>query len=166
MFHSPQLITHSHLSCNIAEEIARGVGYIHSFNPPVLHLDLKSPNILLDEHHHCKISDFGLATMKMSTKSSLSSVNQQVFQSSSSEQKLQSASQQETRGTIQWMAPELFGIHSHPSIKSDMYLFFSFFSSFFPSPNCLLTMFQKDMHWGSYFGRSRADKFLTMDPPT
>jgi serine/threonine protein kinase len=29
--------------------VARGMQYLHSRQPPILHLDLKSPNILVDD---------------------------------------------------------------------------------------------------------------------
>ena len=35
------------LRLKIAFELARGVQYLHSFNPPIVHRDLKSPNIFL-----------------------------------------------------------------------------------------------------------------------
>jgi len=46
-----------------ALEIADGMRYMHSFEPPVIHRDLKSPNILLKREGSeitTKISDFGL----------------------------------------------------------------------------------------------------------
>jgi len=46
---------------NIAEGTARGLQYLHSQNPPIIHGDIKSPNILLDVHFEPRIGDFGLA---------------------------------------------------------------------------------------------------------
>jgi serine/threonine protein kinase len=43
----------------LAIEIAQGVHYLHSCTPPILHRDLKSLNIFLDEHLRIKIGDFG-----------------------------------------------------------------------------------------------------------
>uniref|UniRef100_A0A3Q3M1H7 Ankyrin repeat and kinase domain containing 1 n=1 Tax=Mastacembelus armatus TaxID=205130 RepID=A0A3Q3M1H7_9TELE len=41
-------------------ETSLGMNFLHSMNPPLLHLNLKTSNILLDDHLHVKISDFGL----------------------------------------------------------------------------------------------------------
>ncbi|KAM4627537.1 ankyrin repeat and protein kinase domain-containing protein 1 [Polymixia lowei] len=41
-------------------EATMGMNFLHSMKPPVLHLNLKTSNILLDDHLHVKISDFGL----------------------------------------------------------------------------------------------------------
>ncbi|XP_024133227.1 ankyrin repeat and protein kinase domain-containing protein 1 [Oryzias melastigma] len=41
-------------------EIAMGMNFLHSMKPPLLHLNLKTSNILLDDHLHVKIADFGL----------------------------------------------------------------------------------------------------------
>ena len=63
---------------------ARGMAYLHSGSPPVLHRDLKSANILLDESYTAKVCDFGLSRLKSQDRSMTGNC-----------------------GTVQWMAPEV-----------------------------------------------------------
>jgi alpha-tubulin suppressor-like RCC1 family protein len=81
----------------IALEIAKGVNYLHSFNPPILHRDLKSLNILLDKNLKVKIADFGWA-------------------------RLRDIHMTKQRGTFQWMAPEVIKKSSY-SEKADVFSF-------------------------------------------
>ena len=81
-----------------ATEIARGMNYLHTRSPPVVHRDLKSSNVLVDADNHVKVSDFGLARTK-----ARSFVNTQV-------------------GTWAWMAPEV--LENAPYTESaDVYSF-------------------------------------------
>jgi serine/threonine protein kinase len=73
----------------ISIDIGKGILHLHSKN--ILHRDLKSLNILLDDQLHAKVSDFGLSVVKKETTLSSSKKN----------------SNQEV-GTLPWMAPELF----------------------------------------------------------
>ncbi|MBA0767094.1 hypothetical protein Gotri_016047, partial [Gossypium trilobum] len=87
----------------IAIGIARGLEYLHrGCNTRILHLDIKPHNILLDEKFLPKIADFGLSKL-CTTKDSI-------------------VSMLEARGTIGYIAPEVFcrnvGGVSH---KSDVY---------------------------------------------
>lgn len=48
----------------IALGTARALAYLHhDCRPPILHLNLKSTNILLDENYEAKLSDYGLAKL-------------------------------------------------------------------------------------------------------
>ncbi|KAG6669556.1 hypothetical protein I3843_01G244400 [Carya illinoinensis] len=50
------------LRMKIAVDVARGLEYLHEHsNPPVVHRDIKSSNILLDSNYNAKLSDFLLA---------------------------------------------------------------------------------------------------------
>ncbi|GAB4822575.1 hypothetical protein N2152v2_009621 [Parachlorella kessleri] len=42
-------------------DTAKGMLHLHSHSPPIIHRDLKSPNLLVDTHWRCKISDFNLS---------------------------------------------------------------------------------------------------------
>ncbi|KAJ0022099.1 hypothetical protein NQD34_009589, partial [Periophthalmus magnuspinnatus] len=41
-------------------ETSMGMNFLHSIKPPLLHLNLKTSNLLLDDHLHVKITDFSL----------------------------------------------------------------------------------------------------------
>ncbi|GMI80200.1 hypothetical protein like AT3G06620 [Hibiscus trionum] len=85
---------------NMALDIARGMNYLHNCNPPIIHRDLKSSNLLVDKNWTVKVGDFGLSRLKHETY--LSTKN--------------------GKGTPQWMAPEV--LRSEPSDeKSDVYSF-------------------------------------------
>ncbi|XP_047959666.1 serine/threonine-protein kinase CTR1-like [Salvia hispanica] len=85
---------------SMAYDVAKGMNYLHKRNPPVVHRDLKSPNLLVDKKYTVKVCDFGLSRLKANT-----------FLSSKS-----------AAGTPEWMAPEV--LRDEPSNeKSDVYSF-------------------------------------------
>ena len=49
------------LACAI--QAGRGMTYLHSNNPPICHRDLKSSNLVVDEHWVVKVTDFGTSRM-------------------------------------------------------------------------------------------------------
>lgn len=84
----------------MALDVAKGINYLHCLNPPVVHWDLKSPNLLVDKNWTVKVCDFGLSRFKANTFISSKSV----------------------AGTPEWMAPEF--LRGEPSNeKSDVYSF-------------------------------------------
>ncbi|KAJ0972693.1 hypothetical protein J5N97_020652 [Dioscorea zingiberensis] len=85
---------------SMAFDVAKGMNYLHRRNPPIVHRDLKSPNLLVDKKYTVKVCDFGLSRLKANT-----------FLSSKS-----------LAGTPEWMAPEV--LRDEPSNeKSDVYSF-------------------------------------------
>ncbi|XVF10663.1 hypothetical protein REPUB_Repub07fG0201800 [Reevesia pubescens] len=84
----------------MALDVARGMNYLHHRNPPIVHRDLKSSNLLVDRNWNVKVGDFGLSRWKIGT-----------FLTTKSR-----------RGTPQWMAPEV--LRNEPSNeKSDVFSF-------------------------------------------
>ncbi|KAG6436919.1 hypothetical protein SASPL_101825 [Salvia splendens] len=45
----------------LALQIAKAVDVLHSLNPPVIHRDIKSANVLIDRNFNARLGDFGLA---------------------------------------------------------------------------------------------------------
>ncbi|KHN26145.1 Serine/threonine-protein kinase CTR1 [Glycine soja] len=84
----------------MALDVAKGINYLHCLKPPIVHWDLKTPNLLVDRNWTVKVCDFGLSRFKANTFLSSKSV----------------------AGTPEWMAPEI--LRGEPSNeKSDVYSF-------------------------------------------
>ena len=48
----------------VALGTARGLAYLHELvNPPIIHRDIKSTNVLLDDRLNAKVADFGLSKL-------------------------------------------------------------------------------------------------------
>ncbi|KAK5826743.1 hypothetical protein PVK06_021672 [Gossypium arboreum] len=88
------------LRMKIAIDVARALEYLHEHcNPPVIHRDIKSSNILLDSNFNAKLSDFGLTVVT-------GSQNKNVKLS----------------GTLGYVAPEYL-LEGKLTDKSDVYAF-------------------------------------------
>eukprot|EP01089_Gocevia_fonbrunei_P017174 TRINITY_DN5492_c0_g1_i1.p1 TRINITY_DN5492_c0_g1~~TRINITY_DN5492_c0_g1_i1.p1 ORF type:complete len:403 (+),score=62.26 TRINITY_DN5492_c0_g1_i1:86-1294(+) len=85
------------LQHSLIADTARGMNYLHLFKPPVVHRDLKSPNLLVDKNFNVKIADFGLARVKAQMMTG-------------------------NLGTCQYMAPEVIQSASYTE-KADVYSF-------------------------------------------
>ncbi|XP_057446861.1 serine/threonine-protein kinase CTR1-like [Lotus japonicus] len=84
----------------VALDVAKGINYLHCLKPPIVHWDLKSPNLLVDKNWTVKVCDFGLSRFKANTFIPSKFV----------------------AGTPEWMAPEFH--RGEPSNeKSDVYSF-------------------------------------------
>jgi serine/threonine protein kinase len=82
----------------IALDIACGLAFLHA--EKILHRDLKSLNVLLDNHFHASLTDFGLSKIKAETHNTMTKDGHPV-------------------GTPAWMAPEL--IDQPYTAKADIY---------------------------------------------
>jgi serine/threonine protein kinase len=45
----------------MAKDITLGLNWLHSNKPPIIHRDLNPSNLLVDNHLHVKIADYGLS---------------------------------------------------------------------------------------------------------
>ncbi|EFA82228.1 ankyrin repeat-containing protein [Heterostelium album PN500] len=82
-----------------ALETARGLDCLHSWNPQIVHRDLKSLNLLVNDKWEIKVCDFGLS--RFNTGSNMETLAKM-------------------RGTMAYCAPEIY-FGEQFSIKSDVY---------------------------------------------
>lgn len=87
----------------IAVQAARGIEYLHGYAcPPVIHRDIKSSNILIDEEHNARVADFGLSLLGPADSSSPLA--------------------EPPAGTFGYLDPEYYRLH-YLTTKSDVYSF-------------------------------------------
>ncbi|GBG79221.1 hypothetical protein CBR_g29272 [Chara braunii] len=99
--HGSCLVLDWNTRLRIALDAARGLEYLHEkANPPVIHRDFKSSNVLLDQNFCAKVSDFGLA--KLGPERAGGHVSTRVL------------------GTQGYVAPE-YALTGHLTTKSDVY---------------------------------------------
>eukprot|EP00850_Spirogloea_muscicola_P023050 SM000325S12643 [mRNA] locus=s325:81290:87287:+ [translate_table: standard] len=100
LLHRPNREVDERRRIRMALDVAKGMNYLHRSSPPIVHRDLKSPNLLVDKNWTVKVCDFGLSRMKHHT----------YLTSKSS------------AGTPEWMAPEVLR-NELSDEKSDVYSF-------------------------------------------
>eukprot|EP01087_Luapelamoeba_hula_P002897 TRINITY_DN1270_c0_g1_i4.p1 TRINITY_DN1270_c0_g1~~TRINITY_DN1270_c0_g1_i4.p1 ORF type:complete len:635 (-),score=100.22 TRINITY_DN1270_c0_g1_i4:301-2205(-) len=88
---------------HIAKDIAKGMNWLHCLDPPIIHRDIKPPNILVNASYDVKVCDFGLSCVKEIPKP---------------DEELRDTAV----GSPIWMAPEVLSGHL-ASEKSDVYAF-------------------------------------------
>jgi len=86
------------LKLRLAIDACKGMEYLHSFNPPLIHRDIKSSNLLIDKKWRCKVADFGISRIPNSSASTT------------------------LVGTPAYMAPEVIS-KNEISAKADVYSF-------------------------------------------
>ncbi|XP_062209954.1 serine/threonine-protein kinase EDR1-like isoform X2 [Phragmites australis] len=100
ILHRPNCQIDEKRRIKMALDVAKGMNCLHTSVPTIVHRDLKSPNLLVDNNWNVKVCDFGLSRLKHST-----------FLSSKS-----------TAGTPEWMAPEVLR-NEQSNEKCDVYSF-------------------------------------------
>ncbi|TDL21801.1 kinase-like protein [Rickenella mellea] len=94
---------------SLLSDVAQGINYLHLFQPPIIHGDLKGANIFVSPSRTACVGDFGLARFRESHESTLATTTGNMT------------------GTLRWQAPELLNIvegeSTRRSEQSDIYSF-------------------------------------------
>ncbi|XP_050774417.1 receptor-interacting serine/threonine-protein kinase 3 isoform X1 [Gopherus flavomarginatus] len=95
------------LRFRLLHQVALGMNYLHGLHPPLLHLDLKPSNVLLNLELHVRLADFGLSKFKrVTTKQGTE----------------RSGDEDDYGGTLEYMPPEsLVDINYKPTPATDVY---------------------------------------------
>ena len=99
LLHNSRLELPFRLRLQMLLDTARGMQYLHSFNPPIVHRDLKSANLLYNREYQVKVGDFGLSRAKEVQHTMTGQC-----------------------GTFQWMSPEVMQSQRYTE-KADVFSF-------------------------------------------
>lgn len=103
------LVRHpEHNKFEAVAQIAEGIKYLHSLDPPIIHADIKGENVLVKDNLECCLSDFGIAVIHETHTLASESVP--------------------LKGSERWMAPEIisiqgFGLSAVNTPARDIYAF-------------------------------------------
>ncbi|KAG1756801.1 kinase-like domain-containing protein [Suillus paluster] len=92
---------------HLATGVAKGLSYLHSLDPPIVHSDLKGCNVLVDDRKNACLADFGVSM-------------------SDDSRKILDSTDVGRRQTLQWTAPEIFFGNTdvlRMTLETDMYAF-------------------------------------------
>ncbi|ONL93808.1 Serine/threonine-protein kinase EDR1 [Zea mays] len=67
ILHRPNCLIDEKRRIKMALDVAKGMNCLHTSVPTIVHRDLKSPNLLVDNNWNVKVCDFGLSRLKHST---------------------------------------------------------------------------------------------------
>jgi serine/threonine protein kinase len=119
MLHVSDVEVNSRQQVKIASDIADAMTYLHGMDPPVMHRDLKSLNVLLLEPltspldvPTAKLTDFGLAKVRYRSASVRHRHSASVGRAMTV-----------GVGTVQWMAPEMLAGSESYGAKVDLYAY-------------------------------------------
>jgi serine/threonine protein kinase len=90
---------------NFLRDIIKGLCYLHTFDPEIVHGDIKPVNVLVNDRQEACLCDFGLSRF---------SIDNTLWRTTATQ----------ASGTLRWMAPELLeGEESVPTKASDIYAY-------------------------------------------
>jgi serine/threonine protein kinase len=102
LLHDPKVQLSLYTRMKMARDAALGMNWLHCSNPMLIHRDLKSSNLLVDENLNVKVCDFGLSQLLP---------HDQVLRDTTN-----------AKGTPLWMAPEVM-MFKEFNEKCDVYSF-------------------------------------------
>lgn len=103
----------------LLKPIAGALDYVHKYDPPIIHCDVKPSNILFDKEGNPYLSDFGIARWEFSPVPSPGTGGPGGVEKT--EIHPRNGSYGGFAGTLEYAAPELITGEGEPSAASDIY---------------------------------------------